>query len=101
MPRHLLQMRERAATCEGSHDPFDAVAEGDGEHCLFFRPLLKVETVSSCDLREGAGTALVDQMRPAGGWRCRCWKCRSSEAKERNEFRHRADGKLSAVAPKC
>ena len=41
---------------------------------------------SICDLREGAGTTLVDQMRPASGWQCRCSKFRSGEARNGTSF---------------
>ena len=33
-----------------------------------------------CNLHEGAGITLVDQMQPASSWRCRCPKFRSCEA---------------------
>jgi len=40
----------------------------------------------TCDLRLGAGTTLVDQMRPAIGWRCRCLMFRSGEAGNGTSF---------------
>ena len=40
------------------------------------------EMVSCLRLAAGSGTTLVDQMRPALGWRCRCSLFRSREAKE-------------------
>ena len=40
----------------------------------------------SCDLCEGSGTTLVEQMRPALGWRCRCPMFRSSEARNGMSF---------------
>ena len=45
----------------------------------------------------GSDTTLVDQMRPALRWRYRCLKFPSCEANEGNEFRDRADEKLSVV----
>ena len=41
---------------------------------------------SICNLHEGAGTTLVDQMRPASGWQCRCSKFRSGEARNGTSF---------------
>src|SRR5262245_32369633 len=45
-----------------------------------------VETVSYMRLAEGSGTTLVDQMRPALGWRCRCSLFRSREAMNGTSF---------------
>ena len=45
----------------------------------------------------GWGTTLVDQMRPALRWRYRWLKFPSRQANEGNEFRDRADEKLSVV----
>ena len=45
----------------------------------------------------GSGTTLVDQMRPALRWRYRCLNFPSRQANEGNEFRDRADEKLSVV----
>ncbi len=41
---------------------------------------------STCDMHEGAGTTLVDQLRPAPGWQCRCSKFRSGDALNGTSF---------------
>lgn len=90
-----------AVTCDGLHGV--VVAGPEGKHGSFLPPILseREDGCPACDLREGAGTTHVDQMRPAFGWRCRCLKFRSGESEERNEFRRRADERLSVIASKC
>lgn len=43
----------------------EAVVADDAEHCssLPLLPLVMAETVSTCDMREGSGTALADRLR--------------------------------------
>ena len=87
------------------------VADSSGQALLFFsRGMRIVGAPATClllyiyagmDVRLrpalGSGTTLVDQMRPALRWRYRCLKFPSRQANEGNEFRDRADEKLSVV----
>ena len=59
---------------------------GDAQLFLPSCPKSGGDGCSTCDLHEGAGTTLVDQMRPASGWRCRCSKFRSGEARNGTSF---------------
>jgi hypothetical protein len=57
------------------------------------------ETVSCLRLAAGSGTTLVDQMRPAHGWRCRCPLFHLREARNGTSFGV-ADERRSVVEPK-
>ena len=57
---------------------------GDGEQSSSPHNIAK--TVSYLRLADGSGTTLVEQVRPALGWRCRCSLFRSREARKGTSF---------------
>jgi len=63
------------------------LVKGAGQACSF-SPLLVSQGGGflTCDLREGSGTTLVEQMRPAEGWRRRCSLFRSCAATKGTSF---------------
>lgn len=73
-PIRPVKMMGLPATCEEGSALFFHFHRCGGDGCLI------------CDLHESAGTTLVDQMRPASGWRCRCSKFRSREARNGTSF---------------
>ncbi len=73
-PTRPVKMVGLSVTCEGVPGSLLPLSRYGGDGC------------SICDLHEGAGTTLVDQMRPASGWRCRCSKFRSGEARNGTSF---------------
>jgi hypothetical protein len=50
------------------------------------RPPNIAKTVRYLRLADGSGTTLVEQVRPAFGWRCRCSLFRSREARNGTSF---------------
>jgi hypothetical protein len=53
---------------------------------IFSRPPNIAKTVCYLRLADGSGTTLVEQVRPAFGWRCRCSLFRSREARNGTSF---------------
>jgi hypothetical protein len=91
------------ADCDlrGAAWPVAVVAEGRYDLLLHAHRSKRGDGCLVRDLRCGAGTTLVDQLRPASSWRCRCLKFRSGEARNGTSFGVEQIGKLSVVAPKC
>ena len=63
-----------------------AACELRGMHCSSCPFNGIAETVSYLRLAAGSGTTLVDQMRPALGWRCRCSLFHSRAARNGTSF---------------